>query len=78
VEESVTEKKVELSVDMDALAGAAEFFGTTTDDETVNMALREVMVRVRRMAAFQQLRAVAATGQFDSLLDKKKRRLSGG
>jgi len=67
---AVTEKTIE--IDDEVLAEAAKFLGTTTDEETVNAALRELMERVRRMEAFERLREVAATGQFDELLDKKK------
>ena len=74
METAVTEKKLELDIDVKALAEAAEFFGTTTDNETVNKALREVMIRVQRMKAFDELCEIAETGQFDELLDKKKLR----
>jgi Arc/MetJ family transcription regulator len=66
----MTAAKMELAIDVAALAEAAEFFGTSSDVETVNMALREVMVRVRRARALAGLVEVAKTGQFDELLDK--------
>jgi len=57
----------------DALAGAAKHLGTTGKEETVNTALREFDQRRRRREAFDELAAMAETGMFDELLDKRNR-----
>ncbi|XVV14206.1 type II toxin-antitoxin system VapB family antitoxin [Actinoplanes sp. CA-131856] len=66
--------KTRVEVDQDALDLAAEFFGTTTPEETVDAALREVAARSRRAKAFAELVKIAETGQFDELLVKKRPR----
>ena len=64
----------ELTVDEDALAGAAKYLGTTGKEETINAALREFDRRRRRLEAFDELVAMARTGMFDELLDKRNYR----
>ncbi|MBB3100153.1 Arc/MetJ family transcription regulator [Actinoplanes campanulatus] len=61
-------------LDAQALADAAEFYGTTTPSETVNAALRDAADRVQRVRALAELVEIAKTGQFDELLDKRNRR----
>jgi Arc/MetJ family transcription regulator len=62
-----------IDLDEEALAAAAELFGTTTKKDTVNTALREAALRLKRARALARLAEIAATGQFDELLDKKNR-----
>ena len=64
----------EINVDDDALAGAAKYLGTTGKEETVNAALREFDRRRQRLEAFDELVAMARTGMFDELLDKRNYR----
>ena len=64
---------VESDVDQAALV-AAELLGTTTTDDTVNAALREIAQRNRRLEAFGQLAEMARDGQFNELFDKKNYR----
>ena len=63
-------------VDMDdgALARAAELFGTNTNDDTVNAALRDAAERRDRLAAFDRLGEMAEAGDLDDLLDKRNYR----
>ncbi|XVU26983.1 type II toxin-antitoxin system VapB family antitoxin [Actinoplanes sp. CA-054009] len=72
MEELMTEPRFE--VDQDALDLAAKYFGTTTPEETINAALREVAARSRRAKAFAELVKIAETGQFDELLVKRRPR----
>ncbi len=66
--------EVLINLDDDALAGAAKHLGTTGREETVNAALREFDQRRRRLEAFDELVAMAETGMFDELLDKRNYR----
>jgi Arc/MetJ family transcription regulator len=54
-----------LDIDDEALAAAARVLGTNTKKDTVNTALREVVERLNRRAAFAQLRKMAAEGDID-------------
>jgi Arc/MetJ family transcription regulator len=54
-----------VDVDDEALAAAAEIFGTTTKRDTINTALREAVRRHRRCAAAERLAERAARGDFD-------------
>ena len=55
-----------VDLDDDALAAAAEIFGTTTKRDTINTALREAVRRHKRRAAAERLAERAARGGFDS------------
>ncbi|GIG02870.1 type II toxin-antitoxin system VapB family antitoxin [Catellatospora citrea] len=66
--------KMLIDVDEELLAEAAEVFGTKTKKDTVNTALRESAAQRRRAEAFDELSALADTGYFDELLDKKNYR----
>ncbi len=68
----MTESHIRL--DDEALAEAAELLGTTTPEETVNLALREVAAVRRRLAALHRLSEMAERGDFDLLLDKRNYR----
>jgi Arc/MetJ family transcription regulator len=63
-----------IDLDVEALAGAAELFGTKTTKDTVNTALRDAVRRKRRTEAFDRLAEMAAEGDFDDLLDKRSYR----
>ena len=69
-----TMAKTVIDIDEAALAEAAEFLGTSTKKDTVNTALREVVLRLRRARGLARLVEIAETGQFDELLDKGNRR----
>ncbi|TDB71005.1 type II toxin-antitoxin system VapB family antitoxin [Micromonospora sp. KC721] len=62
--------KILVDVDDEALADAAEAFGTRTKKETVNTALREGAARLRRARALAELGMRGEAGDFDELLDK--------
>lgn len=47
----------QIDLDDEALAAAMRELGTTTKEDTVNAALREVVGRSRRLAAFRRLAA---------------------
>lgn len=66
--------KLRLEVDDEALAEAAKLLGTKTKEDTVNMALAEVVKRRGRALALAQLRERGARGDFDLLLDKRNYR----
>ena len=55
------------------VASVAKALGTSTQAETVNMALREVLEIRRRALALARLRAAAAGGAFDLELFEEKR-----
>ena len=60
-----------INVDDEALAGASRLYGTTTDDDTVNTALREAATRNRRRESLARLVEMAEAGELDDLLDKR-------
>jgi Arc/MetJ family transcription regulator len=60
-----------IDLDDGALAEAAVLFGTTTKKDTVNTALREAALRLRRLKALEELGEMGAAGDFDELLDKR-------
>ncbi len=62
-----------VDLDAEALIDASEHLGTSGWGDTVNAALREIAVIHRRREALAQLTALARTGQFDELLEKKRR-----
>ncbi|PWK49398.1 DUF2191 domain-containing protein [Actinoplanes xinjiangensis] len=62
-----------VDLDDEALADAAEWFGTSTPGDTVNAALRDAAVRAQRARALAEMVEIARTGQFDELLDKRHR-----
>jgi Arc/MetJ family transcription regulator len=66
--------KILVDVDDEALAEAAELYGTSTKKDTVNTALREAAERRRRLRAFERLRELGEEGRFDELLDKRNYR----
>ena len=55
----------QVDLDDEALAEAMRLLGTKTKKETVNTALREVVARLRRMEAFDNLLAMGMRGDFD-------------
>ena len=63
--------KTLIEIDQDALAMAAEVLGTTTENDTVNAALREVGERLVRLRALARLGEMADRGDFDEFLDDK-------
>ncbi len=63
-----------IDIDEDALAEATELLGTKTQKDTVNTALREVVAQQRRARALAEMTAIAATGVFDHLMDKRNYR----
>lgn len=68
--------KMLIDIDEEALAAAAEAFGTKTKKDTVNTALLESAARVRRARALAAARQLAADGALDLelLADKKNYR----
>lgn len=66
--------KILVDVDNEALAEAAEVFGTKTKKDTINTALRESAASRRRAEALEELRKLGREGYFDELLDKKSYR----
>ena len=54
-----------VDVDDDVLAEAARLLGTTTKKDTINTALKEVIRRHRRRAAFQRLAERGARGELE-------------
>ena len=66
--------KLLLEVDDEALAAAAELLGTTTKNDTVNTALKEVAQRRTRALTLAELRDMGAAWDFDLLLDKRNYR----
>lgn len=65
--------KVLIDIDDDALAEAAEVLGTKTKKDTVNTALRETAMSIRRARAMVELRELVADGALDLELLKDKR-----
>ena len=61
-------------IDKEALAAVAKIYDTDNDEDTINSALRDLVVRERRLAAFDQLGEMARAGDFDHLLDKRNYR----
>jgi Arc/MetJ family transcription regulator len=66
--------KMLIDIDEEALADAAEYFGTKTKKDTVNAALNAAAQFRRRMEAFNRLTVMAQRGDFDELLDKQNYR----
>ena len=62
--------KMLIDVDDEALAEASELLGTRTKKDTVNMALRETALILRRARALTRLAELGESGAFDDLLDK--------
>lgn len=62
--------KVLIDVDEAALSEAADLLGTKTKKDTVNVALRETVQRLRRAHALARLAERGEAGDFDALLDK--------
>jgi hypothetical protein len=63
-----------VEVDDAELADAAGLLGTTSSEETIVSALRDVAVRARRGAAVERLGKMGEAGDFDILLDKRNYR----
>ncbi|MBT2210283.1 type II toxin-antitoxin system VapB family antitoxin [Actinomadura sp. NEAU-AAG7] len=59
-----------IDIDEDALAAAAEVYGTDTMKDTVNTALVEAAAVLRRRQALSRLRRRALAGEFDALYEK--------
>ncbi|MGI5284765.1 type II toxin-antitoxin system VapB family antitoxin [Nonomuraea polychroma] len=55
----------QIDIDDEALKDAMRMMGTTTKKETVNLALREYVARVKRIEALEKLAARAQRGEFD-------------
>lgn len=55
----------QIDLDDNALKEAMRMMGTTTKKETVNLALREYVARVKRIEALEKLAARAQRGEFD-------------
>ncbi|QDY76629.1 type II toxin-antitoxin system VapB family antitoxin [Streptomyces qinzhouensis] len=55
-----------IDVDDEALAEAMRLMGARTEKETVNMALRDYVVRTKRLKAAGKLAARGARGEFDA------------
>ncbi|WIM97760.1 type II toxin-antitoxin system VapB family antitoxin [Actinoplanes oblitus] len=72
METAMTETRIRL--EDEALAEAMALLGTTTPEETVNLALHEIAAVRRRLAAYFRLKEMAARGDFDMLLDKRNYR----
>ncbi|HEX5493100.1 MAG TPA: type II toxin-antitoxin system VapB family antitoxin [Mycobacteriales bacterium] len=66
--------KILIDIDDDALTEASRLLGTTTKKDTVNAALRETTLRLRRAEALARLAELGESGAFDELLDKKSYR----
>jgi Arc/MetJ family transcription regulator len=62
--------KMLIDVDDDALAEASQLLGTRTKKDTVNAALRETALHLRRARALARLAELGEAGAFDDLLDK--------
>lgn len=62
--------KVLIDIDDEALAEASRLLGTRTKKDTVNQALRETALRMRRADALTRLAELGESGAFDELLDK--------
>ena len=63
-------KSIEL--DDEALAELGAHFGTVGDSATVNAALLALVLRLRRERAFADLTEMAARGEFDGLLLRRR------
>jgi Arc/MetJ family transcription regulator len=65
-----------IDLDDDALEAAAKELGTTTKRDTINTALREIVVRNRRLRALHELQDLTDEGALDAalLLDKRNYR----
>jgi Arc/MetJ family transcription regulator len=62
--------KMLVDIDDDALAEASKLLGTKTKKDTVNTALRETALQLRRAKALARLAELGEAGAFDELLDK--------
>lgn len=54
-----------IDLDDEALAEAMRLMGSKSKQDTVNMALRDYVARVRRLEAAEKLAARGAAGEFD-------------
>lgn len=59
----------QVDLDDEALNEAMRLLGTKTKKETINMALREVVQRLRRMEAFDRMLERGQRGDFDQAAD---------
>jgi Arc/MetJ family transcription regulator len=55
----------QIDLDDEALAAAMKLMGTSTKKDTVNMALRDYVDRVRRLEAAERLAERGTRGEFD-------------
>jgi Arc/MetJ family transcription regulator len=62
--------KMLIDIDDDALAEASKLLGTKTKKDTVNTALRETALQLRRAKALARLAELGEAGAFDEVLDK--------
>lgn len=65
----MTVVRMQIKIDQQALAVAAEAMGTTTTTDTVNSALREVGQRLLRLRALARLGEMADRGDFVEFLN---------
>ncbi|MGH3730036.1 MAG: type II toxin-antitoxin system VapB family antitoxin [Micromonosporaceae bacterium] len=66
--------KLLIDVDDEALSAASQLLGTRTKKDTVNVALRETVQRLRRAAALARLAERGESGAFAEMLDKSSYR----
>jgi Arc/MetJ family transcription regulator len=57
-----------IEIDDSTLAEAMRLLGTMTKKDTVNRALAEVVQRLKRIEALENLRAAAGRGEFDDAI----------
>ncbi|MEU5592307.1 type II toxin-antitoxin system VapB family antitoxin [Streptomyces sp. NPDC020298] len=55
----------QIDLDDEALAEAMRLMGTTTKKETVNVALRDYVARIKRLEAAERLAERGARGEFE-------------
>ena len=67
-----------IDLDDEALAAAARELGTATKRDTVNTALREIVLRNQRLRAVHELQELTGTGALDTELLLDKRAYRGG
>lgn len=65
---------VQVEIDDKLLEQASRVLDTTSVEETIDAALREVAGRASKIEAWAGLRAMAERGDFDVLLDKRNYR----
>lgn len=61
----------QIDIDDEALSDAMRLLGTTTKEDAVNAALREYVVRVKRIEALEKLAERAGRGEFDDAIQAR-------